>query len=122
MQSASENMGQMAERRHQLLLDMIDVSSAHLTDHVPEDAAKLIAESLADRLADYWGGQLINFPKDYRWKLSQREQKIYSEFNGVNYAELASKYGMCERGLRKLLARVRDRMQREQQSAQLSLM
>ncbi|MBB2775045.1 UNVERIFIED_ORG: Mor family transcriptional regulator [Comamonas terrigena] len=117
-----QSTGQMAERRHQLLLDMIDVSSAHLTDHVPEDAAKLIAESLADRLADYWGGQLINFPKDYRWKLSQREQKIYSEFNGVNYGALAAKYGMCERGLRKLLARVRDRMQHEHQSAQLSLM
>lgn len=122
MQSTSENSGRMAERRNQLLLDMIDVSSAHLTDHLPEEAAKLIAESLADRLADYWGGQLINFPKDYRWKLSQREQRIYSEFNGGNYGELASKYGMCERGLRKLLARVRDRMQREQQSAQLSLM
>ena len=112
----------MAQRRHQLLVDVIDVTSAHLAQHLPEEAAKLVADSLADRLADYWGGQLINFPKDYRWKLSQREQKIYSEFNGYNYGDLASKYGMCERGLRKLLGRVHKRIGREQQSAQLNLM
>ena len=107
----------MAHRRHQLLTDLIDVSSAHLADHVPAEAAMLIAESLADRLADYWGGQLINFPKDYRWRLSQREAKIFREFNGFNYDELASKYGMCERSVRKLLHRVRTRMKKEHEAS-----
>ena len=104
----------MAHRRHQFLTDLIEVSSAHLADHVPTDAAALIAESLADRLADYWGGQLLNIPKDYRRRLSEREAKISREFNGFNYGELATKYGMCERSVRKLLSRVRAREKKEQ--------
>ena len=100
----------MAHRRHQFLTDMIDVSSAHLADHLPAEAAQRVAESLADRLTDHWGGQLINIPKDYHWKLSQRDAEIYSEFNGYNYAELAKKHDMHERSLRKLLDRVKKRM------------
>ena len=114
MQATAIKEGSMAHRRHQFLSDMIDVSSAHLADHLPVDAARLIAESLADRLADYWGGQLINIPKDYRRRLSEREAKISGEFNGFNYGELATKYGMCERSIRKLISRVRTRAKKEQ--------
>ena len=107
----------MTQRRNQLLADVVDVSADHLADHVPAEAARLIAESLADRLADFWGGQLINFPKDYRWKLSQREMEIYQAFNGFNLGDIASQYGMTERGLRKLLHRMRERIQREARQA-----
>ena len=110
----------MAHRRNQLFIDMIEVSSAHLADHVSADAAVLIAETLADHLADYWGGQLINFPKNYRRRLSEREAKISQEFRDGNYGELAAKYGMCERGVRKLLARVQARTKQERQEQKLS--
>lgn len=100
----------MAIRRNQFLADLMDVAKKHLQEHVPGPAADLVAGSLTDHLADYWGGQLINIPKDYRWKLSQREAEIYAEFNGYNIAELARKYDMHERSMRKLLDRVKKRM------------
>ncbi|WP_082877313.1 Mor transcription activator family protein [Comamonas thiooxydans] len=53
---------------------------------------------------------MINIPKDYRWKLSQRESEIYAEFNGYNIADLARKFNMHERSMRKLLDRVRKHM------------
>ena len=100
----------MASRRNQFLADLMDVAKKHLEEHVSGPAADMVASSLTDHLADYWGGQLINIPKDYHWKLSQRDAEIYSEFNGYNYAELAKKHDMHERSLRKLLDRVKKRM------------
>ena len=100
----------MASRRNQFLADLMDVAKKHLQEHVSGPAADMVASSLTDHLADYWGGQLINIPKDYHWKLSQRDAEIYAAFNGHNYAELAKKHDMHERSLRKLLDRVRKRM------------
>ena len=100
----------MAIRRNEFLSDLQAVATAHLAEHVSGPAAELVASSLTDHLADYWGGQLINIPKDYHWKLSQRDAEIYAAFNGHNYAELAKKHDMHERSLRKLLDRVRKRM------------
>ena len=100
----------MASRRNQFLADLMDVAKKHLQEHVSGPAADMVASSLTDHLADYWGGQLINIPKDYHWKLSKRDAEIYSEFNGYNYAELAKKHDMHERSLRKLLDRVKKRM------------
>lgn len=100
----------MANRRNKFLADLMDVAKRHLQEHVSANAADLVASSLTDHLADYWGGQLINIPKDYHWRLSQRDAEIYAEFNGCNYAELAMKHDMHERSLRKLLDRVKKRM------------
>ncbi len=50
---------------------------------------------------------MICFPTSYQRKLRQREEAVYSRFNGGNYAELSREYGMGERGMRKLIARVR---------------
>ena len=100
----------MAIRRNQFLTDLMDVVRKSLAEHVSDTAADMIASDMTNHLADYWGGQLINIPKDYHWKLSQRDAEIYAEFNGYNYAELAKKHDMHERSLRKLLARVKKRI------------
>ena len=100
----------MANRRNKFLTDFMDWARSNLGHHVSPEAADLIASDMTDRLADHWGGQLINIPKDYHWKLSQRDAEIYAAFNGHNYAELAKKHDMHERSLRKLLDRVRKRM------------
>lgn len=100
----------MAIRRNKFLTDFMDWARSTLGHHVSPEAADLIASDMTDRLTDHWGGQLINIPKDYHWKLSQRDAEIYAEFNGYNYAELAKKHDMHERSLRKLLGRVRERM------------
>ena len=101
----------MAVRRNEFLADLLDVAKKHLAEHVSDAAADLVASDLTNHLADYWGGQQINFPKDYHWKLSKRDAEIYAAFNGHNYAALAMKYNIHERSVRRLLERIRKRMQ-----------
>lgn len=101
----------MAVRRNEFLSDLLDVAKKHLAEHIPDAAADLVASSLTDHLTNVWGGQNINFPKDYHWKLSKRDQELYEAFNGHNYAELAKRYDMHERSVRRLINRLRARMQ-----------
>lgn len=98
----------MPARRNALFTDLVDVMTTELRDcGVADNQALAVANLVADRLADYWGGQNFTFPKDFRWKLAQRELEIYDGFTGSNYGELAQRCNMTERGLRKLIARVR---------------
>ena len=121
MTTAVERDTQMATRRNQLLADVMAVAAARLSEHVSSSAAEMIAGDLADHVADYWGGQLINFPKDFRWKLGQREMEIYDAYNGHNLGELARKYDISERGLRKMISRVRERIAAATKSANQDL-
>jgi len=76
----------------------------------PQKAAS-IATGLADELVDVFGGQNITFPKEYARKQAKKEASIYAEFKaGACYRDLAVTYDMTERGLRKLIDRVRARM------------
>ena len=100
----------MAIRRNQFLTDFMDWARSHLGHHVSPEAADLIASDMTDGLVDHWGGQLINIPKDFHWRLSKRDAEIYAAFNGYNIGDLARKYDMHERSMRKLLDRVRKRM------------
>lgn len=101
----------MNKKRESLLSDVVDFVERCLVDHdVPSEVAAIAASSLAGRLADYWGGQNFTFPKDYMWKLGQIELEIYDQVRSDNLAEVARQYKMSERGLRKLIARVRDRL------------
>ena len=98
----------MAEKRNELLSDLVAMAESVLQEHgVSSQMATITANSLADRLADHWGGQNISFPKDFKWKLAKLELEIYDRFTGRNYDELAMAYSMTERGIRKLIARVR---------------
>lgn len=107
---------QMEAKRHQLLQDMVDQAKQLLVDHeVDAKAADLIANALADHISDVWGGQNLVIPKDYLRKLSAAQLEVYERFNGTNLDQLAKEYGMGERGMRKLIARVRDRLRRNAQ-------
>ena len=105
-------MNSMEERRNALLEDVAQVIAARLAEFVGQGDAEAIVYDLADHLADYWGGQLINFPKDYRRRLAQRELEILDAFNGDNWGELARRFNISERGLRKLVGRVRERLRK----------
>ena len=100
----------MESRRHELLLDMTAHASGILADHgIPEEVANQAATAIADHMADHWGGQHFSFPKDYLFKLSERDLLIYEQFSGFNYDTLARKFRMTERGMRKLIERVHKR-------------
>ncbi|GKT21712.1 Mor transcription activator family protein [Acidovorax sp. SUPP3334] len=112
----------MSERRNELLEDLVRLVSHLLLEYgLPEVAASLVAHALADHVADHWGGQLISFPKDQRRKLCLLEIEIYRQFTGGNYGELALKYGMGERGMRKLLSRVKARLAKQSNDDQMQL-
>ena len=105
------NDGRMAERRHELYADLMALVQRQLGEYgVGENEAMLIASDLADRLANHWGGQNITFPKEYRRKLSRVELEIFDAFKGDNLSEVAQRYDISERGLRKMIARVTKRI------------
>jgi Mor family transcriptional regulator len=103
----------MEEKRNELFVDVVATTERLLQEHgVGEKAATLIANDLADHMADHWGGQNMCIPKDYRRKLVARELEIYQRFDGTNYDTLAKEYGMYDRSIRRVIARVRDRLRR----------
>lgn len=109
-------LGRMAEKRNELFADVVVAAERLLQEYeVTPPAAGLIADALADHLADHWGGQNLSIPKDYHRKLSKRELEAYERFDGNNFDTLAREFGMTERGMRKLIARVRDRLRRNSQ-------
>ena len=102
--------GPMADRRNELLSQVAVHAAEVARDHnVPDEHADQIGCAIADFLADLWGGQLITFPKDMAYRLSQRDLIIYAEFNGTNHGALARKYGIGTRAVYKLIARFKAR-------------
>ena len=100
-----------AEKRASLLDDVVVHATRQLTDvGIPEAGAAVIASDLAYHLANVWGGQNFNFPKGYAQKLAQRDVELYAKFTGYNHGELATEYGINERGIYKILERMRKRL------------
>lgn len=109
----------MEQSRHELLSDVADLTATIVADHgLSEDRAEQIGCAVANRIAEHWGGQLINIPKDYLFKLSQRDLQIYEDFNGTNHPDLARKYGVGVRAIYKIIKRV---SKRETDRRQVSL-
>jgi len=104
----------------ELLLDLADklAIQAMATFGVSEAKARHFAMEAAGRVADDWGGQNIYVPMDMVGRRSERNDKLYREFNGVNAPELASKYAMSVQTVYRII-----KMQRElRMPKQLSLL
>lgn len=101
----------MLAKRHTLLAELKDVIGAQLRElDVAEDAAEVIGSSVIDYLCNYWAGQVVTFPKDANYTLTLKELEIYDQFHGDNGDDLARRYGMTPRGMRKLIARIRGKI------------
>jgi Mor family transcriptional regulator len=114
------NISPLAERqRAEFWDDMEAQARSRLVElGLDEKAAELFSADLVNHFIEHWGGQSITFTKDYRRRLCQRELEIYEQFDGRNFAELARKYSMHERSMRKLISRLRERLRRQTQGAQ----
>lgn len=100
-------------KRAELYEDIVGQTTKVLVEvGVEAKGAELAANMLADYLADHWGGQNFCFPKDHLRKLSQRELEIYERYKQGNHGDLAREFGLTERGVYKILARVRERLRR----------
>lgn len=82
------------ERIPELIADLEDHLTACLLREVSMDHAQaaLIARKAARHVTNNWGGQIIYIPKNHGSQLSERDRKIWQEFNGKNHAALARKY------------------------------
>lgn len=100
----------MESVRNELVTAVIDHTESTLKQFgIDAKKAGQIAVMVADNLVDLFGGQNITFPTEHGRKIAQKDALIYSQFNGSNAGTLAKVHGMTERGIRKLLARVRNR-------------
>ncbi|WP_325279200.1 Mor transcription activator family protein [Tahibacter sp.] len=96
----------MAERRAELLQDMVEQTKTFLSDFgVAEPVAEQAAAGLADYLAEHWGGQVISIPKDQAYKLAARDREVVEAARTMSIAGLAARFGICERAIRRLLKR-----------------
>ncbi|MBI0114241.1 DNA-binding protein [Gilliamella sp. W8129] len=106
----------MSIKRHELLTHVsLSVANEAMDYGLPEDIANQLGDSIANTISELFGGQNFTFPRDYIFKLNQRDLQIYDSFKGNNYAELSQKYNMTERGIRKVIDRVHKRMLKEKQ-------
>lgn len=102
--------------RHELLRDIEDHVSALCKNYkLDAEVCEQISVSVADFLAEHYGGQVVVFPKDYRYKIAQRDLDIYNDFNGNNWFQLVKKYNMTESGIRRVIDRVRKRIVKQKQ-------
>ncbi|WP_211224692.1 Mor transcription activator family protein [Oceanospirillum beijerinckii] len=100
----------MEERRHELLADTAQQTEELLKLYgIDESIADQVGCAVADHLANHWGGQLINIPKDYQYKLANRDLEIWNDFTGSNHAQLAKKYKLSTRAIYKIIKRVKER-------------
>lgn len=108
----------MSIKRHELLTHVsLSVANEAIDFGLPEDMASQLGDSIANTISELFGGQNFTFPRDYIFKLNQRDMQIYDEFKGTNYAELSQKYNMTERGIRKVIDRVHKRVMKHKQPA-----
>lgn len=99
------------ERIPELVADLEDQLVACLTREVTidHDRAVMIAKKAARRVTDNWGGQLIYIPKNHSGQLSERDIKIWKEFNGKNHVALSRKYNLTVQQIYSILRDVGER-------------
>lgn len=100
-------MKTMSERRNELLREVADHVTATAADHgFPPEVSAQLGHSVADVLAESWGGQVLSFPKDLAYKTVLRDEEILAAYQaGTSVAALAKQWHMSERGIRRLIKR-----------------
>ena len=114
----------MEEKRAEMLADVVSLVERLLTEcGLPPAEAQSTGDAVADMLADFWGGQNFTIPKDWQRKLSVRDLAVYDAWRrGYTFDVLAREHKMSERGLRKLITRVRQRLAKQRQRQQPDLL
>jgi Mor family transcriptional regulator len=109
-------MTTMQSKRHELLSDIEAHVAALLKDYnLESEACEQVGVAVVDFIAAHLGGQVISFPKDYYYKLANRDMAIYAKFRGDNWHELVAEFNMTESGIRKVINRVRKAILKQRQ-------
>lgn len=106
----------MSVKRHELLTHVsTSVAKQAIDFGLSEDIATQLGDNVANTISELFGGQNFTFPRDYLFKLNQRDMQIYEAFKGNNYAELSQRYNMTERGIRKVIDRIHKHIIKQKQ-------
>lgn len=104
----SENKSAMGHVRHEFLADIVDHISTILKENsIDDEKADATALDVANHLANHWGGQNFSFPKDYTYKVSQRDLAIFQEANRDNIHEVARRNGISVNAVYRAIKRIR---------------
>lgn len=87
-----------ADTTRDVLVDLLQIDE--------QEAARLGREIMV-RFAEDHPGETVYFPKGMAYRLELRDQRIYAEFNGKNYSELARRYKVTPRHIRRVVRRAR---------------
>lgn len=112
--------GNMSVKRSKLYIEL----SAHIksfceSKSLPQEFSKELSDDIVDLIAVSFGGQNITFPADAQYYTDLRSINIYNDFvDSLSYSELASKYGLTERGIRKAIERVKEKLKEDRKQNQ----
>lgn len=98
-------------KRHELFGELLGVVERQFVElEIPADQAQIVSAFIVDFLGDYWAGQSITFPKDEHYRLTLKELEAWDMYTGDNLDQVARRFKMTPRGMRKLLDRIRERI------------
>ena len=92
----------------EILIDLADQIGERLAAINPDIKNPVdIGIKVADHIAHHWGGQSLYIPKNLHSKLSNRNQEIWSEYNGRNTKHLCKKFKLSEQRIYQILSAIR---------------
>ncbi|WP_103035201.1 Mor transcription activator family protein [Castellaniella caeni] len=103
----SGRMNKMENLRIELFSDLIDhVQALMVADYgMSEDAGEQVGVSIVEFLSAHWAGIVLTIPRDYKFQLAKRDLEMYYSHKG-DFTATALKWGLTERGARKVIERV----------------
>ncbi|TFU50486.1 transcriptional regulator [Pasteurella sp. WM03] len=97
------------EKAPEILADLAKHSEVKIKQHIAgidPFLAQQISIEIAGKIAESWGGEVIYIPRNLILLLSERDRKIFNEFNGSNQRELARKYNCSMQWIYQIVKRV----------------
>ena len=100
------------EKAPEILADLAKHIETQLLAKVKQTAefnaelAKQIGIEVASHIAQNWGGEVIYIPRNLILLLSERDRKIFNEFNGTNHRELARKYNVSMQWIYQIVKKI----------------
>lgn len=88
--------GKYSQQGNQCMDDIRSYGAMAMMDALGIDAAiaEQVANEIAYRLSEHWGGSMIYITKNTLWQARQRDHEIIQAFTGHNQHELAKQFGL----------------------------
>ena len=102
------------EHMIEVLLQSIKVGAVDVLG-LDEERAKMLADVVATRFFEEFGGSMHYIPKGITFNSSKLHEAIWTDFNGRNHRELQVKYGLSLPFIYSLLKREAARHRAESQ-------